>query len=106
MMITYYLSLHHFTIEFGNGVIDFNNLAYDFNRDIDNRGVETYSSCKMYANVDTDALLEYLNNSIEYPDHEFKLPFNETSSKYCGFIFRSSTIFRTQLSIFSLFLWI
>lgn len=56
--------------------------AFDsISRDMDNRGVETHSSCNMYANVETQTLLEYLRNTTEFRDREFQFPYNETTSE-------------------------
>lgn len=51
-------------------------------RDTDNRGLETHSSCQMYANVDAHTLLEYWQNKTQHPDYEYQFPYNETTSEY------------------------
>lgn len=50
-------------------------------RDINNKGVNTHSSCQMYANMDTTALLDYIRNTTEYPEIEHRFPYNETTSE-------------------------
>lgn len=51
-------------------------------RDSDTRGVETHSTCKMYADIDVAVLTEYwANRSLAVGDEEIAFPFNETTSK-------------------------